>query len=42
MTLISYVTNALAFPLKSNCFNKIIWFVGEYMYYFIKLNFPNF
>ena len=41
MTFTSYVSHILTFSLKTNCLNKIIWFVGEYVYYFFKPNFPN-
>jgi len=40
-TLFSYVFHILTFPLRPNCLNKIIWFVGEYVYYFFKPNFSN-
>jgi len=42
LSLISYISHILTFPLKPNCLSKIIRFVGEYLYYFFKLNFPNF
>ena len=41
MTLISYISHILSFPVKPNCLNKTIWFFGEYVYYFFKPDFPN-